>query len=87
MQDDYLEDDPYGPNTESSWSPYVTLGILLLGTLIIIAAIWLISKRPQASFRAHRTIGMASSTAEASLPITPDAPQCTRESWSAGERI
>lgn len=87
MQDDHLEDAPYGPNTGSSWSLYGTLGLLLLATLIIIAAIWLISKRPQASFRAHRTIGMASSTAEASLPITPDAPQCTRESWSAGERI
>lgn len=87
QQDDYLEDAPYGPNTGSTWSPYGTLLLLLLGSLIIIAAMWLISKRPQASQRELRTIGIASSTADASLPVPPDATQCVTESWRAGERI
>jgi hypothetical protein len=71
---------------QPQWSPAGALALLILGTLAIAAAIWLMAKQ-------HRTLPWQLRAAAIAAPATEAAPSaaaaemlCPNQNWTAGER-
>lgn len=87
-----MEDDepPQGSSSpeeqQDSWSPRGLLSLLILGTLTVVAAIWLIAKRPHAGPWRPLPTAAASAGIEAAFPDTEGGVQWPSNSGNPGER-
>lgn len=72
--------------SQHSWSSRGLLGLLILGALAVVAAIWLVSKRPHAAPWHLLPPAVPSTGMETALPPTLGDVQCPSSSWNTGER-